>query len=149
MSITVIGVANVIKMLGIVPPLAGWHLPRPGVACHPSGVSVTPEAWLDYSEVADIMGVSPGRVRRLVEDRILLAKVVDGVKKVPSLFLRDGVPLPEIRGTATVLIDGGMSGPDALDWILSVHEVLGIAPIDAMLQGRKTEVRRLAQAEAL
>ena len=112
-------------------------------------MTLAPTGWLDYSEVASLMGVSPGRVRRLVEDHVLLARMVDGVKRVPETFLRDGEPLPEIRGTATVLIDGGFSEQGALDWIVNVHDALGIAPIDAIRLGRKTEVRRLAQAEAL
>lgn len=112
-------------------------------------MTVAPTAWLDYSEVAALMGVSPGRVRRLVEDHVLLARKVDGVKRVPELFLREGAPLPEIRGTATVLIDGGFSEQAALDWILDVHDALGMPPIEAIRLGRKTEVRRLAQVEAL
>lgn len=104
--------------------------------------------WLDYSQVAERLGVSPGKVRRLVQERTLLAMRVDGVYKVPEVFLDDAVR-GELRGTATLLIDGGFSEEEALDWFLRPDDTLGASPIDAIAQGRKREVRRLAQSLAL
>jgi excisionase family DNA binding protein len=104
--------------------------------------------WLDYSQVAERLGVSPGKVRRLVQERALLAMRVDGTFKVPELFLDDAVK-GELRGTATLLIDGGFSEEEALEWFLRPDDTLGTSPIDAIAQGRKREVRRLAQSLAL
>jgi hypothetical protein len=105
-------------------------------------------SWLDYSQVAERLGVSPGKVRRLVQERALLAKRVDGVFKVPDVFVADAV-LGELRGTATLLIDGGFSDEEALDWFLRPDDTLGTTPIAAIAEGRKREVRRLAQSLAL
>lgn len=104
--------------------------------------------WLDYSQVASRLGVSPGKVRRMVQERALLSKRVDGVLHIPEIFLSDAV-MGEIRGTATLLIDGGYTEEEALDWFVRHDDSLGTSPIDAISQGRKREVRRLAQSLAL
>lgn len=105
--------------------------------------------WLDYLSVSDRLGVSVGKVRRLVQERALLARRIDGSWAIPESFLVDGGVVSDVRGTATLLIDGGFSEDEALTWLLKENEALGVAPIDAIRHGRKTEVRRLAQSLAL
>lgn len=95
------------------------------------------------------LGVSVGKVRRLVQERALLARKVDGIWLIPEPFLTDDDVVADLRGTATVLIDGGFSDDEALGWLLDDNDSLGVAPIEAIRQGRKTEVRRLAQSLAL
>lgn len=99
-------------------------------------------------EVAELIGEPAGRVRRLIEDRHLLALRVDGVVKVPASFIRDGEPLHELQGTLTLLADNRYSNDEAMRWLLEVDDVLGASPIDALRSGRKAEVRRVAQALA-
>nr|WP_246397147.1 Rv2175c family DNA-binding protein [Leifsonia aquatica] len=94
------------------------------------------------------MGIGVSRVRRLIEDRHLAAKRIDGVIKVPALFLRDGEPLPELRGTLVVLSDAGFDDDEAVDWMIDEEESLGTSPIEALRSDRKAEVRRVAQALA-
>jgi len=105
-------------------------------------------SWLDYSETADRLGVPLGKVRRLVQERTLLSQRIDGAFKIPEAFLDDAV-IGQLRGTATLLIDGGFSEEEALNWFLRVDDALGARPVDAIAQGRKREVRRLAQSLAL
>lgn len=104
--------------------------------------------WLTIPDLVDQLGLGVSRVRRLIEDRHLAAKRIDGVLKVPAVFLRDGEPLPELRGTLVVLADNGFGEEDAVDWLLEEEESLGTAPIEALRSGRKAEVRRVAQALA-
>lgn len=112
-------------------------------------VSVSPDrGWLTIPELVDILGVSPGRIHRMVEERILLGAIREGAFRVPSDFVRDGAPLPELRGTVTVLVDAGFGDEEALDWLLEENDALGVAPIDALRVGRKAEVRRVAQSLA-
>jgi hypothetical protein len=105
-----------------------------------------PRTWLTVPELVDILGVPQGRVRRLIEDYALLAARVDGVLQVPADFVKDGEPLSELRGTVIVLHDAGFTDEEAMRWLLEEDASLRAAPIDALLAGRKAEVRRVAQA---
>jgi hypothetical protein len=105
--------------------------------------------WLSIPDVCERLSLTPGKVHRLVEDRALLGRKEDGVFRIPDIFLIDSTPVPDLKGTALVLIDGGFSPESALEWLLELHDVLGTSPIDAIRHGRKTEVRRLAQTLAL
>jgi len=104
--------------------------------------------WLTVPDLVEQLGLSVSRVRRLIEDRHLGAKRIDGVLKVPAAFLKDGQPLGELRGTLIVLADDGFSDDEAVDWLLAPEESLGTSPIEALRAGRKAEVRRVAQALA-
>lgn len=104
--------------------------------------------WLTIPELVDVLGLGPGKIHRLIEDRHLAAIRVDGVLKVPASFLAGGEPLRELRGTLTLLADAGFSDEEAVAWLLEPDETLGAAPIAAMREGRKAEVRRVAQALA-
>ena len=104
--------------------------------------------WLTIPDVAELFGSTPGRVRKLIEEHSLLAIRRDKVLVVPDVFLRDGEPLPELKGTIIVLLDSGFTPDESMQWLLEEEESLGVAPIDALLAGRKAEVRRVAQALA-
>jgi excisionase family DNA binding protein len=104
--------------------------------------------WLTVPDVAERLGLTPSRVRRLIEDRHLAALRRDGVLQIPSVFLVEDEPLGELRGTLTVLSDNGFSDDEAVQWLLETEDALGVAPIDALLAGRKAEVRRVAQSLA-
>jgi hypothetical protein len=102
--------------------------------------------WLTIPDLTEILGLKVSQVRRLIEDRSLLASRVDGVWKVPDLFIVDGEPMHELRGTLLVLADSGFSDDEAMRWLLNEEDSLGASPIDALHGGRKAEVRRVAQA---
>jgi len=104
--------------------------------------------WLTVPDLVDLLGVTPSKVHRLLEDRHLLATRIDGVLRVPASFLKDGEPLHELRGTLMLLADAGYSDEEAMRWLTSPDDSLGVAPIDALRAGRKAEVRRVAQALA-
>lgn len=107
----------------------------------------TSRTWLTVPELVELLDLSQGRVRRLIQENSLLATRVDGVLKVPADFVRDGEPLGELRGTVIVLHDAGFTDDEAMQWMLADNELLGgVAPIDALRAGRKAEVRRVAQA---
>ena len=114
---------------------------------HPGGVDE--RTWLTVPDIAERLDVSASRVRRMIEDRNLLAVRRDGVVSVPEVFLTDEGPLPELRGTAILLGDSGFDDDGAMAWLLDADDSLGTAPIDALRAGRKAEVRRVAQALAL
>jgi len=106
-------------------------------------------SWLTIPELVERLGLSPGKIHRLIEDRQLLAVRRDGVLVVPESFLLDNEPLRELRGTLVLLADSGFSDDEAMRWMLEPDDALDAAPIDALRAGRKAEVRRVAQALAL
>ncbi|KGA05895.1 MAG: hypothetical protein GM43_1275 [actinobacterium acMicro-4] len=105
--------------------------------------------WLTVPEVCERLGLTPGKVHRLVEDRALLGTKIEGIFRIPEVFLDGGEPLKDLRGTVVVLLDGGFTDDDATRWLLEHNDALAVAPIDALRSGRKSEVRRLAQTLAL
>ena len=108
------------------------------------------DEWLTLPDVAERLGLDVGKVRRLLQDRCLVG-VRRGERKVmsiPAALLRDGQPLTELRGTLTVLSDSGFGDADALHWLFTPDDSLPGTPVDALRAGRKTEIRRRAQALA-
>lgn len=107
--------------------------------------------WLTVPDVAELLGVPLSGVRRMIEDRELLAARLGErrVVHVPAKFL-DERALPHLRGTFTVLGDGGMRDEDILRWLFTPDPTLPVegAPIDALTSGFKTEVRRRAMEQA-
>ena len=64
---------------------------------------------------------------------------------MPAVFIVDGHPLPSLRGTIFVLHDAGFTDDEAIDWLLTPEESIGMPPIEALRAGRKSEVRRVAR----
>jgi hypothetical protein len=106
-------------------------------------------SWLTVPEAGELLGIVPGKVRRLIEEHTLIAVKRDGVLKVPAELIIQGEPLHSLRGTVLVLLDSGFSLKGAIDWLYSQDDSLKTTPIAALISGRKAEVRRLAQSLAL
>ncbi|MFI7589450.1 Rv2175c family DNA-binding protein [Spongisporangium articulatum] len=110
-----------------------------------------PREWLPLPDVAERMGIAVGKVRRLLEERQLLA-LRRGERKILSvpaeLLGDDGQPLDALSGTIVVLADAGFTDEESLRWLLTPDESLPGTPLDALRAGRKTEIRRRAQALA-
>lgn len=123
------------------------------------------EDWLPLPDVAERLGTDVGKVRRLLQDRRLLAvrRGDRAILVVPERFLTptaDGgwEVVPALQGTLTLLGDAGFSDEEAIRWLFTPDASLAVqgwsppgvpTPIDALAAGHKTEVRRRAQAEAL
>ena len=110
-------------------------------------------AWLTVPDIAERLGVSLARVRQMIEDREVLAARVGENRAiaVPEAFFDDEGPLPALKGTFTVLSDGGMDDQEILEWLFTPDASLPApgAPIDNLLAGFKTEIRRRAMELAL
>jgi hypothetical protein len=109
-------------------------------------------SWVTLPDAAVRFAVDVSRVRRSVADGEMLALRVDGVVRLPELFLAEPggpVALPDLKGTLTVLSDAGFRPAEAVSWLFTPDDSLREGrPIDALRAGRKTEVRRRAQAMA-
>lgn len=110
-------------------------------------------SWLTMPDLAERLAIRLSVARQLVEDRELLAVRVGErrILSVPEAFLGDEGPLPALRGTFTVLADGGMDDEESVRWLFTHDPSLPVAgaPIDAIRAGFKTEVRRRAMELAL
>jgi hypothetical protein len=102
--------------------------------------------WLTLPELVEVLGEPLGRVRRRLDEHQLIGTKRDGAIKVPAVFILDGEPLSSLRGTIFVLHDAGFTDDEAIDWLLTSEESIGIPPIEALRAGRKSEVRRVAQS---
>jgi excisionase family DNA binding protein len=102
-------------------------------------------AWLSIQEVAERLGITPGKVNRLLEEHNLIAIKRDGQLMIPAELIVDGEPLASLRGTIILLQDSGYSIDEAIEWLYTDSEVLGQSPIASLLEGKKAPVRRLAQ----
>ena len=109
-----------------------------------------PRVWLPLPDVADVLQTEVGKVRRMLQERVLvgLRRGERKILSVPAELLKDGHPLPDLQGTLIVLKDAGYTDEEALRWLFTDDDYPG-APVDALRTGKsKTEVRRRAQALA-
>ncbi|MBP2379227.1 hypothetical protein JOF42_002722 [Microbacterium phyllosphaerae] len=109
---------------------------------------MTATEWLAMPDLVDVLDESLGRVRRLIDEHYLIGSRRSGVFAVPSVFIVDGHPLSSLRGTIIVLQDAGFTDDEVIDWLLAADEELGRSPIDALLAGHKSAVRRVARTLA-
>lgn len=105
--------------------------------------------WFTLKDAAAELGVSSGRLARLIEDHYLLDVRVDGERRIPKDFLKDGEPLPGLRGTLILLADHGVVGDEAMQWLLADDEALGEPPVEALRKGHKSTVRKSVQLLAI
>jgi Rv2175c C-terminal domain of unknown function len=109
-----------------------------------------PRVWLPLPDVAGLLGTEVGKVRRMLQERVLIG-IRRGERKilsVPAELIKDGVVLSDLQGTLIVLFDAGYTDEEALRWLFTDDDFPG-CPVDALRSGRgKTEVRRRAQALA-
>jgi excisionase family DNA binding protein len=108
-------------------------------------------SWLTVPDIAERLRLPLSAVRRMIEDRELLALRIGErrVVSVPEQFLDEAV-LRHLRGTFTVLADGGMDDDEIVRWLFTPDQTLPVAgtPVDALAAGFKTEVRRRAMEQA-
>lgn len=121
--------------------------------------------WLTLPDIAERLDLPVTKVRHLLEERRLVGvrRGDPAVLSVPARFLVPGhlanpaqpgtagdgpafAVLAALHGTFTVLADVGFDDEAALAWLFTPDDSLPGTPIDALLAGRKSEVRRLAQA---
>jgi Rv2175c C-terminal domain of unknown function len=108
--------------------------------------------WLTVPDIGERMGLRLSDVRQMIEDRQVLGVRIGprNVLSVPSKFFNEEGPLPELPGTFTVLGDSRMTDAQILRWLFTPDDSLPVqgSPMDALLAGFKTEVRRRAMEAA-
>ncbi|HWK91116.1 MAG TPA: Rv2175c family DNA-binding protein [Luteimicrobium sp.] len=119
-----------------------------------STVPSTPDdaAWLTLPDVADRLGLDVIRVRQLLRERKLVAvrRGERNVLHVPAAFLIEHEgrlqPIPALHGTVVLLDDARFTDDEIVEWLFAPEETLnGLSPVEALRQGQRAAVRRVAQ----
>lgn len=103
--------------------------------------------WLDWQGAAELLDVTPAKVRTMIREHELAAAVPEPGKgpQVPAAFLQDGVVVKGLPGLLTLLHDAGYDDRECIEWIFTDADLPG-RPIDALRENRGSEVKRRAQA---
>ena len=106
--------------------------------------------WLPLPDVAQLLNASITKVHALLDERALAAVRIGDrrIRSVPAAFIQDGHAVESLKGTIIVLSDAGYSDEELITWLFTPDESLRGRPIDALREGRKTEIRRRAQSLA-
>ena len=112
-------------------------------------LSALVDEWLEWSEVADQLGVSVGKVRTMIREHQLAAAVPWewAGQRVPALFIQDGEPVKGLPGLVTMMHDNGYDDREIIAWVFLDADLPG-RPIDALRENRGSEVKRRAQSMA-
>ena len=107
---------------------------------------------ITLDEAANRLGLSVGKVRRLIEEHDLIT-IADGKeRKVPAHLIKDKETLHGLRGTIILLLDCGLTIGEIVQWLYTDNENLQQhegTPMAALLAGHKSPVRRAAQMLAI
>lgn len=127
--------------------------PDPEEAARLERIESLVPGWYTVPELAEVQSLKPGEARRQIEDGELLSvrRGPNHAVHVPASFIAEGAPLPRLKGTFTVLKDGGMHDSEIIEWLFTPDGTLptGGTPMDAFRAGHVTEVRRRAMETAL
>jgi excisionase family DNA binding protein len=104
------------------------------------------KAWITIEQAAELLSVSPSKIKRYLEEHVLFAVKIDKQLMIPAELIVDNEPLSSIRGTMLQLLDLGLTEPEAIEWLYQFNDALGETPMSALLKGHKAPVRRAAQA---
>ncbi len=101
--------------------------------------------FIGYDHAGELLGISVGKVRRLVEEHSLVSVKRGSDRLIPAATIVNGEPLASLRGTIMLLIDCGVGLDDAIEWLYTQNDILETTPIASLLAGHKSPVRRAAQ----
>jgi hypothetical protein len=106
--------------------------------------------WLPLPDVSEQLHLPINKVHSLLDERAILAVRVGErhIRSVPAEFIVEGKVLDSLKGTIAVLSDSGFGDEEILRWLFTSDDSLPGRPVDALREGRKTEIRRRAQALA-
>jgi hypothetical protein len=107
--------------------------------------ALVPE-WLEWSEVATLLGVTPSKVRTMIREHELAQAVpAPGAgPRVPADFIQDGLVVKGLSGLLVMLHDHKFDDRECIAWLFTDDDLPG-RPIDALRENRGSEVKRRAQ----
>ena len=106
------------------------------------------DEWLDWTQAAQILEVTPAKVRTMIREHELAGAVpTPGAGQlVPAAFLDDdGLVVKGLGGLLVLMHDNGYDDRECIAWLFLDADLPG-RPIDALRENRGSEVKRRAQA---
>ena len=106
------------------------------------------DEWLDWTQAAQILEVTPAKVRTMIREHELAAAVpTPGAGQlVPAAFIDDdGLIVKGLGGLLVLMHDNGYDDRECIAWLFLDADLPG-RPIDALRENRGSEVKRRAQA---
>ena len=101
---------------------------------------------LTIPQVAEVMRLPVTRVHQQLRDGTLVGVRDDaGVRRVPALFIQDGLVVKSLPSVITLLRDAQYEDHEIVDWLFRVDDSLPGSPIEALRADRGSEVKRRAQ----
>ena len=102
--------------------------------------------WLDWSQTAKVLGVTPAKIRTMIREHELAAAVSEpgAGPRIPADFIQDGLIVKGLPGLLTLLHDRHFDDRECIAWLFSDDNLPG-RPIDALRENRGSEVKRRAQ----
>lgn len=106
--------------------------------------------WLTLPDVAELLDLDIRGVHRLIDERVIVSLRVGerNLRRIPADFFLEGEVVDSLKGTLSVLMDAAYTDEEAVVWLFTEDESLPGTPMNALRTGRKTEIRRRAQALA-
>jgi hypothetical protein len=107
---------------------------------------VEPAQWLALPDIAERLDIPVNRVRQMIRENALIALRRDGVLRVPAELVAGRAVLKHLPGVLTLLHDAGYTDEEVFRWLYTRDDTLPGVPVEALADGRATEVKRRAQA---
>lgn len=108
------------------------------------------DEWITLPDAAERLNVIVTKVHKMINEKHLIdvRRGENNVRYIPAAFLTETGVLKPLAGTIMVLADAGFNDVEIIRWLFTEDDSLPGRPIDALHAGRKTEIRRRAQALA-
>lgn len=102
-----------------------------------------------FEQAGEILGVKVSKIRQWAKDHTLLVgRGNDGKRGIiaDSIIESEGqkIPLPGLKGTFTLLLDGGYDADTATEWFLKENEFFTLVPLQMLREGHLHQVNRVA-----
>lgn len=116
----------------------------------PLSIDILPDdvAVLELDDAARRLRVSSNRLRTLIRDQNLLAASRGGRPVIPEAFFGPDGLAKHLQGLVNILLDGGYTRDEALRWMYTKQDDIGMYPADALHTDSAREMLRRAQADA-
>ena len=107
------------------------------------------DEWLDWTQVGELLAVTPAKVRTMIREHELAGAVPKqgAGQLVPAAFIdgEEGLVVKGLGGLLTLMHDNGYDDRECIAWLFLDADLPG-RPIDALRENRGAEVKRRAQA---